>query len=138
MQYFERLAELQIFAATKTFLLGNDPQDSMASNNIDLRPFMEMHLMNEPDLATDYDEVDRCLDMLNEKKKTFVGMSNILRKIQANFKAETGDLENKNQAVRKMLNSKLLACKMKLCFLSWKVNEICLCCNCFIITNQSK
>lgn len=73
----------------------------MATNNIDLRRFLEMHLMHKPDLADDYDAVDQNLNMLKEEKETVKGMSKILGLIQKDFVAEAKQREIKAEAVRR-------------------------------------
>lgn len=95
------MAELKVFASTQTFLFKNDYQDVMATNNIDLRRFLEMHLMHKPDLADDYDAVDQNLNMLKEEKETVKGMSKILGLIQKDFVAEAKQREIKAIAVRR-------------------------------------
>lgn len=99
-QYFERLAELKIFASTQTFLLGIGCKDTLATNNMDLRRFLEMHLMHKPNQTNNYDEVQTTLEKLYEQKKTFKQMLLALNKNGKAFKTFSEERSKKAEAVR--------------------------------------
>lgn len=56
--YFDQLAQLNVFACAQTFLFGGGAKNNLATNFLDLRSFLEMHLLQK-DWCDDYDDVDR-------------------------------------------------------------------------------
>lgn len=71
--YLERLAELKVFAATQAFLFGGCFKNTLATDQIDLRSFLEAYLMEKPHRVNDYDEIDL-------KFEGFAGQMNLLKK----------------------------------------------------------
>lgn len=69
----------------------------MATNNIDLRPFLEMYLMGEK-LKNDYDEVDDIMEKLMAQKKAIAGNSKVISRIQGAFSKQ---IENRKNEVKK-------------------------------------
>lgn len=133
--YFARLDELKVFSATELFFLGSGCKNATATINIDLRPFLEMYLMNRIVSTNEYEDIEQNLERLNEQKRTFQKMSKVLTSIEKDFTAEVEVRKQKAKAVRNIdiyFHFKEFSCNF---YISRnKVNEICFSYNYFTIT----
>lgn len=98
-QYIDELVKLKVFASTMSFMLGNDLQFVLPENEHDLRQHLEKHLMNEPHVLNDYDDIDDNVQSLFEQKKSIQSTTMIVNDIKMGIEAETENQRLKAEAV---------------------------------------
>lgn len=98
-RYFKELSDLKIFASK--FLMKGNSQEVLASNALDLRPFLEMYLLDKPHPDPNYDRADERVQTLFEQKKEERQVLSEIKNIRENYKLESIDQKNAFEAVRK-------------------------------------
>lgn len=99
VQYIDKLVELKVFASTMSFMFGDDLQYVLPENGHDLRQHLEKHLMNEPRVLNDYDEIDEKLQAVFDQKKSITSTTKIVDGLQKGIEAETQNRRLKAEVV---------------------------------------
>lgn len=95
------MADLEIFASNQVFLMKGNSQEVLASDALDLRPFLEMYLLHKPHLDPNYDRTDELVQTLFEQKKEENQNLGQIKKNRKNYELESTDQQNAFKAVRK-------------------------------------
>lgn len=99
-QYFKELADHKIFASNQVFLMKGNSQEVLASDALDLRPFLEMYLFDKPHSDPNYDRTDERVQTLFAQKKEMKLILNEIEKNRENYELESIDKKNSFKAVR--------------------------------------
>ncbi|XP_031618145.1 uncharacterized protein LOC116337606 [Contarinia nasturtii] len=107
-EYFDKLAQLNVFALNGIFLFGGGAKNILATNNLDLRSFLEMHLLHK-DRCDDYEDVnlniEQCARHVAQLKET----ANIIKKTQDSYQSLTEERKQQKQAEQDFCFWKLYA-----------------------------
>lgn len=70
-------------------------KNTLATNNIDLRPFLVSYLMGQELKNTDYDAYDEATETLVNQKKTLATGNKTINSIQGAFKSMVDEKQHK-------------------------------------------
>lgn len=97
-QYLTLLANLRVITSNQAFLIQGNQQEMLASDNLDLRSFLEMFLFEMPDRKNNSEKVDQAIDEMFLQKKIVSRKLRAIRDIQKEYNAEADERRQKVEA----------------------------------------